>query len=286
MDARALTMGLLFVIMWSSAFTSARIAVVDAPPFLLLTVRFLISGCLALGVGWMLGQRLALSRTQWRSVILFGICQNTLYLGLNFTAMQWLDASVAVIIASTLPLLVAAAGWLFHSERLSRQTIAGLALGLTGVLIVMSSRLSEGADPVGVLLCVIGVLALTVATMLVRSANAGGGVWMIVGLQMLVGSATLLPLSLFLETWQVNWTLSLFLSFTYTTLIPGLAATLIWFLLVERVGATRAATFHFLNPFLGVAIAAVILGEAMNGRDIAGVIVIAGGILLVQLARR
>ena len=82
------------------------------------------------------------------------------------------------------------------------------------------------------------------------------------------------------ETWQLG------AAFLYTTLVPGLSATLVWFLLVRRIGAVKAATFHFLNPFLGVAIAAVILGEALGLSDILGVIIIAAGILAVQMSRQ
>ena len=285
MDIRAILAGLAFVVMWSSAFTSARIAVADAPPFLLLSVRFLISGLLAILIARSLGQRIALTRAQWISVALFGICQNTLYLGLNFTAMQWVEASLAVIIASALPLLVAAADWALRGERLTPLGLAGLAAGMAGVLVIMSTRLSGGADPLGVLLCILGACALAAATMLVRGASSGGNVLMIVGLQMLVGSVTLLPLSLIFETWTVNWTLSLGLAFTYTTLVPGLAATLVWFWLVGRIGATRASTFHFLNPFFGVAIAALILSEALTIRDGIGVAVIMAGIAAVQLSK-
>ena len=285
MDIRAILAGLAFVVMWSSAFTSARIAVADAPPFLLLSVRFLISGLLAILIARVLGQRIALSRVQWISVALFGICQNTLYLGLNFTAMQWVEASLAVIIASALPLLVAGADWALRGERLSPLGLAGLAAGMAGVIVIMSTRLSGGADPIGVLLCILGACALAAATMLVRGASSGGNVLMIVGLQMLVGSVTLLPLSLIFETWAVNWTLSLALAFTYTTLVPGLAATLVWFWLVGRIGATRASTFHFLNPFFGVAIAALILSETLTLRDGIGVAVIMAGIAAVQLSK-
>jgi probable blue pigment (indigoidine) exporter len=54
---------------------------------------------------------------------------------------------------------------------------------------------------------------------------------------------------------------------------------------VERIGATRAATFHFLNPFFGVAIAATLLGEALGLLDLVGVTIITLGILAVQLSR-
>lgn len=285
MDLKSVLMGLAFVTMWSSAFTSARIAVADAPPFLLLSARFLISGVLALAIGRALGQRIRLDRDQWVAVILFGICQNTLYLGLNFTAMQWVEASVAVVIASILPLLVAAAAWAIYGERLSALGLAGLVAGFAGVLVIMSARLSAGLDPLGVALCIAGAASLAGATLLVRKVSMGKDVFMVVGVQMLVGSVTLLPLSLLLETWTVNWTLSLALAFAYTTLVPGLAATVVWFLLVERIGATRASSFHFLNPFIGVAIAAAILSEQVGPRDVLGVLIVMAGIVAVQRAK-
>jgi drug/metabolite transporter (DMT)-like permease len=88
-----------------------------------------------------------------------------------------------------------------------------------------------------------------------------------------------------LEEWHVQWSMKLILAFAYTTLVPGLAATFVWFTLVGRIGAVKAATFHFLNPFLGVAIAAVVLGERLGWLDLAGVAVIMAGILAVQLSR-
>ncbi len=278
-------MGLSFALMWSSAFTSARIAVAYASPLAMLSMRFLISGLIAVIIARALGQTARLSRNQWIAVVLFGICQNTIYLGANFIAMQWIEASLAAIIASLLPLTVAAASWAFLGERLSKTGIIGLIAGAVGVFIIMGARLSGGADLFGVALCFVGVAALTLATLLVRGISSSGNVLMIVGLQMLVGSAVLLPSSLLLETFHVEWTWQLIAAFTYTTLIPGLAATLIWFLLVGRVGATRAASFHFLNPFLGVAIAALVISEALTLRDLIGVAIIMGGVFAVQTGR-
>ena len=65
-------------------------------------------------------------------------------------------------------------------------------------------------------------------------------------------------------------------AFAYTTLVPGLLATWVWFSLVREIGAIKAATFHFLNPFFGVAIAALLLGEALGPWDIIGVVIIKG----------
>jgi len=286
MDIRAIAMGLVFALMWSSAFTSARIIVADASPLYALALRFLISGLLGVGIAAALGQSWRLTRDQWYATILFGICQNALYLGLNFVAMQTVEAGLASIIASTMPLLVALATWLIFKERLGWLGIAGLGAGLVGVALIMGARITAGVDLFGVMLCGMGVLALTFATLALRGATSGGNFLMVVGLQMLVGSVALGVVAVLFETPHVNPTWPLFWAFAYTTLVPGLAATLVWFLLVNRIGAIRAATFHFLNPFFGVAIAALLLGEALGPRDILGVAIITAGILAVQLARQ
>lgn len=285
MDIRAIGMGVLFAIMWASAFSSARIIVADAPPITALAIRFWISGAIGVGIAAALGQTARLDRTQWRATAIFGLCQNALYLGLNFVAMQTVQASLAAIIASTMPLVVAFFGWAVLGEKTKPLGLAGLIAGVAGVSLIMGSRLSGGADLYGVALCVAGVLALAVATLSVRGASSGGNLLMIVGLQMLVGASILSLYALAFEDWSVTWSWQMIAAFIYTTLVPGLAATFVWFVLVNRIGAVRAATFHFLTPPFGVAIAALLLGEAMGLIDAVGVAIIALGILAVQLSK-
>ncbi|MCG6903908.1 MAG: DMT family transporter [Rhodobacter sp.] len=286
MDIRAIAMGVAFAFMWASAFASARMIVADAPPLTALAIRFLISGSIGILFALWLGQGWRLTRAQWIGTLVFGLCQNALYLGLNFVAMQTIEASLAAIIASTMPLLVALGGWLAFGDKVRPLGAAGLIAGVIGVALIMGSRISAGVDMFGLILCVIGVVSLTIATMAVRGASSGGNVLMIVGLQMLIGSVSLGIVAGLTETWAVNWTWQLVGAFAYTTIVPGLAATWLWFLLVNRIGAVRAATFHFLTPFFGVSVAALLLGEALRPLDLAGVGIIMLGILAVQLSKQ
>lgn len=284
MDIRAILMGLAFALMWSSAFTSARIIVTNAPPLTVSSVRFLIAGVVTLAIARALGQSFRLTRQQWRLTIVFGICQNALYLGLNFVAMQTVEASIAAIIASSLPLWVGLAGWLIWGERVGALGVTGLIGGFVGVALIMGTRLTAGLDPMGVAFCVLGVLALTFATLAVRGASSGGNMLTVVGYQMLIGSIALAVPAGF-EVWDVNWSPVLVVAIVYTIFVPGVVATIVWFWLVNRIGTVRAATFHFLNPFLGVAIAAVLLGETLGFLDLIGVAIITVSILAVQMSK-
>ena len=287
MDFRSILMGVSFSFIWSSAFTSAKILVTAASPLMVLSLRFFISGLLGIALARMLGQKIQLNKGEWTVVVIIGISQNAIYLAFNFIAMQWIEASLAAIIASLLPLVVAAVCWVFMGEKTGLKGILGLTVGFGGVLVIMLDKLSSSNAYLGMTLCLIAVAALAGATLYVgRMMSLNKNVVMIVGLQMLVGSLTLFPFSLIFETWSIEWSTSFVLAFLYTTLVPGLFGTLIWFFLVRRIGPVKAATFHFLNPFFGVLVAALILSEPLSMSDGIGVTIIMAGILLVQLSRK
>lgn len=285
MDFRAVLMGLSFSMMWSSAFATARILVAGAPPFLTLSFRFALAGFVAILIARALGQDWRIDRSTARSVVIFGLCQNALYLGLNFVAMQKIEASLAAIIASAMPLIVAGLAWIWRGDRMNALGIWGLIAGFAGVTLIMGSRISGGADAISVFYCLIGAAALGFATLTVSSASKGGNLLMIVGLQMWVGALALSIVAGLTETMVIDISPKWVAAFFYQVFIPGLLATFIWFSLVGRVGAIKASAFHFLNPFFGVVIAALVLGEHIGVLDMVGVTVAALGILAVQLSK-
>ena len=285
MSLKALLLGLVFALIWSSAFTSARIIVSHAPPLGALSLRFFLSGILALIIALWLKQTFKLTKKQLQATVVFGVCQNTIYLGLNFVAMQWIEASLAAIIASSMPLLVALLGWFFLGQRLSTVGVLGLGLGFVGVILILGFRPTAGISELGLIYCIVGALALSIATLAVRNTNSGGNLMVIVGYQMLIGGASLSIFSIIFETYKVSFDWELMVAFIYTTLAPGLIATVVWFWLVNEIGAVKAATFHFLNPFFGVSIAALILGEQLSLSDYFGVVIVTIGILLVQTSK-
>ncbi len=286
MDLKSVLMGVGFALAWASAFATTRIIVLAAPPLTALVIRFAISAVLAVALAGAMGQSWRLNRAEWRAVIVFGLCQNALYLGLNWIAMQRVEASAAAIIASMMPLLVAFFGWLFQGEKLRPIAVAGLVAGVLGVGLIMGVRLQHGLDIPGLVLCLIGVVALTLATLAARGAGGSRNMMMIVGLQMAVGVLALLVPAVAMEWGQpMHWSPGVVGAFLYTVVVPGIGATWLWFLLVHRIGAVRAATFHFLSPIFGVVIAAVLLGERFGTSDVVGAVIVAAGILMVQLAR-
>ena len=167
----------------------------------------------------------------------------------NFVAMQTVEASLAAIFASTMPLIVACAGWIIFRERLSTLGICGLIAGLIGVALIMGSRIRADVDLFGIALCVVGAASLAAPPFDARFPHLG--IFDDCRSSDVGWKPDLWFPAMMLETPTIVWTNSFVYAFIYTTLVPGLLATLVWFILVDRIGAVRASTYHFLNPFLG-----------------------------------
>jgi drug/metabolite transporter (DMT)-like permease len=279
-----LVIGVTFALIWSSAFSVAKILVQHTPPFSVSVVRFVVASMLAGSIALIMGQPFPRSRSAWRAIVILGLCQNTLYLGLYFTAMTRIPAGLAAIIASSLPLIVAAAAPAVLKERIGPIKALGLTVGFAGVVWIMATRIVGGIDLFGVALAILGVMALAVATLTVKRVEFGTGLLMVVACQMLVGGLGCIPLALMFEdVTAFDITHGVVIAFIYQVVMPGIVATSLWFTLVKQVTAAGASTFHFLNPIFGVAIAYMLLGEPLTLWDGIGVALVAAGILIVNL---
>ena len=287
MQIKHVLLGVVFALIWSSAFPSAKVAVQYAPPFFILFIRFLFSGLMAIAIAKAIGQNISFSKRDWLSIVAFGVLQNSIYLGLIFLAVTKIEANVSVIIASILPLTVAIFSWVFLSSRISFLGAAGLLMGFSGVLMIMYQRTQAGSEFLGILLCFIALIATTLATIILARINVNKkNVLMLVGMQMLVGCLTLLPISYFFENWVVIWHVNFVLTFGYITLFPGIVAPLIWFYLQKEIGTVRFSSFHFLNPFFGVFLSFILLNESLSIFDFIGILVVTFGLYLVQRSKK
>ena len=135
----------LFCLLWSFAFVAGKIGVTWCPPLLLLAARFSLAGVLILAVPVIRGEL----RTTWRDAAVFaiiGIANNALYLGLGYTGLQTVSAGLGGLIVSANPVFTAVFAALLLGEPLTLRKMAGLALGTTGVAMIVWHRMSVGTD--------------------------------------------------------------------------------------------------------------------------------------------
>ena len=283
MEFKHILLGVGFALIWASAFPSAKIAVQFSPPFFFLFLRFTLAGLFSIILGTYLGQSFQFDRKSLIRIMVFGIIQNGLYLGLIFLALTKIDSNVSVIIASILPLTVAFFSWVFFKSRLSFLGLSGLFVGLIGVLLIMIQRIEKESEMLGITLCIMGLLATTFSTLIITKININkNNILIVVGLQMLAGSLFLLPLSYCFEVWSISFNMTFLFTFLYVAAFPGIIGPVIWFYLQKEIGAVKYSSFHFLVPFFGIAISYFLLGETLTFSDMIGVIVIILGLYFVN----
>ncbi|HSJ41650.1 MAG TPA: DMT family transporter [Xanthobacteraceae bacterium] len=273
----------VFLMLWSSAFSVAKLAIADCPPLLLLAARFLIAGVLMFGIA-------AVSRVRWtlgrRDILLFallGIANQAIYLGVGYVALRDISAGLSVLIFSANPIVTAVFAALVLGERMTWAKAIGLVLGIAGVAFIVQSRLSIGSDHLrGILLTVVSLLSFVGGTILFKRYAPKDGLWIGNGVQSLAAGIALLPFSLATESiGDIVPTWRLLACFAFLVLLVSVFAYLLWFKILTVSGATAASSYYFLLPPLGMLFGWLLLGEHVALSDLIGIIPVVLGIYLV-----
>ena len=269
----------LFSLLWSSAFIVGKVALVDFDPATILTLRFALSAALLLALrGWSFTGL----RQTMRIGVALGLLNNAAYLGLTFTALQYVRPVAVVVIVSCAPfattLLAAAAGL----ERANAGKLLGVAVGFAGVLII--AGLDLGGAPLGIALAGAGAAAFSFATVLFRAKAARLPLRELNFWQSLAGAVALAPFALLGGRGLGAATLPGALAIVYLAAVVTIGGMALWMLLIRASGAGSASAYHLLNPFFGVLLSAIVLGAPIRGTDVLGAAVIAGGLFLTMRA--
>jgi len=272
-----------FCVLWSSAFSAAKIALADCPPLLLLSARFLSAGIVVLGAAAVLRLPWRLSRRDIVALAGLGAVNNALYLGLNYVGMQTVSAGLSALIVSANPVLTALLAALFLNEGMTWRKAGGLLLGVGGVAFIVESRISGGIDnPIGIAFTVAALMSMVGGTILFKRLAPNGGLWIGNGVQNLAGGLAVTPFAFAFESvGDVVPTWRLVVALGYSVLLVSVFGYLLWFHLLTEVGATAASAYHFLMPPLGMMFGWLLLGERVAWPDLLGILPVAIGIYLV-----
>jgi len=277
---------ILVQVFFASLSIVAKRVMVELPPFGLVAIRATSAALLLWG--------LALARGRWRmprgdiarlaGLAVLGIAANQL---LFISGLARTTATMALVLGTTIPVFTAALAIVLGREHARAHTLAGIAVGLIGALIAIAwGRELDGRGLVGDLLILLNSLAYAAylvlgrgilqrhSSLLVTTWVLGFGALMVVPFG--VGDALAAAPHLRAATWVgVAWIVMAATVGTYALNAWALA----------RAPASLVATYIYVQPIVGAALAAVFLGERPGAATIAGGALIAGGIWIVTRAR-
>lgn len=278
----------VFVLIWSTGFVVAKYGLPYAPPLTFLSIRYALS--LLCFLVWIALARVPWprGRQQWLHLAVSGVLIHAGYLGGVWMAIKaGMGSGLAALMVGLQPILTAL--WVSsqassnHSaEKVTQRQWLGLALGLGGLVLVVSRKFGSTQEVTVFTLAAItlALLSITVGTLYqkrfvqpadVRGANA---------VQIAAAFVVTLPLALF-ETEAVTWTPQFIGALAWSVLGLTLGGSSLLYILIQRGAATAVTSLLYLVPPCTALMAWLLFAESITVATIVGTAITALGVSLV-----
>jgi probable blue pigment (indigoidine) exporter len=217
---------------------------------------------------------------EWKQLALYGLLNNSVYLGLFVLAMQQVSPGLGTLGVATSPVFINLLTTVFLGKRLKAVTVTALVLCMVGVVVAAWPLLQNStATPAGLLILLAGMLSYSVGVFYFSRMDWGGLHLMTInGWQVLMGGIFLLPLVLLTYKPELNhWNGDAWGGILWLAIPVSIGAVQLWLYLL-REDAARASFWLFLCPVFGFLIANVVTGEPITAYTVGGMALVIGGI--------
>jgi len=280
--------GLALSILWSSASTATKFALISAQPFVIYSIRFLIAGLLMLFISHViLGNRLP-SKAEWKSIMVYGFLNVTLYLGLYIIAMQKVSAGLGSLAIAINPVFISLIAVGLFAHTITKRHVLSLVMCLLGVVIASFPLIKNSfATPSGIGILLMSMIVYSFATVYYSRVQWNGlQILTINGWQIIFGGIFTFPLMLI--TYQSDKNLydaNFWKSVLWLSIPVSIVAVQLWLYLVKQ-NPINASFWLFLCPIFGFAFAKIMMHEPISWFTFLGVLLVLSGLYLVQSLKK
>lgn len=268
---------LVVYIVWGTTYFAIKVAIQGFPPFFLVATRFLVAGALLLGWQALRGKPLPTAK-QWGGAAVMGLLLLVIGNGLVSVAEHWVSSGATVALISSMPLATALWSGAF-GEWPRRAEWVAIAVGGAGAAIMLMGRDLQGSI-LGTLLILIATASWSLGTVLsskldIPHGPTGFGAEMLTaGLMGLVVSAALG------EHWTIPHAPHVWAAWGYLVVFGSVIAFSAYRFVVERVSASLAATYAYVNPPVALFVGWWLGGETFSANVLVGLPVVLGAVAL------
>ncbi|MFN8723188.1 MAG: DMT family transporter [Rhodospirillales bacterium] len=288
MDGTAWALLLTLAMLWGGSFFFAKVAVAEVPPLTVVLVRVALAALVLVPVLHLAGGRLPGRADVWRAAFVMAAINNVIPFALFFWASVHVTSGLAAILNATTPLSgVVIAHFLTDDEKATPARLAGVALGLAGVAVLVGPS-ALGIVDVALLpqlACLAAAISYAFAGVYGRRFRAMGVMPLRTAtLQVTASTVLMIPIA---ATVDRPWTLAVPSAKVLWALV-GLAVLctavgyLLYFEILKRAGATNLLLVTFLVPVSALLLGGLFLGEAVSGGQAWGMALIGLGLACVD----
>ena len=286
---KAVGQALLVTFLWSTSWVLIKMGLRDIPPLTFAGLRYALAfACLLPFMlrGGRAGEVRSLSPRQWALLAGFGLLQYAVTQGAQFISLAYLPATTASLVLAFTPVLVALLSGLLLHERLGPAEWLGVALFAAGALVYFGPALPEGAQRLGLIAALVGLVANAGQGLLGRYVNRSADIRasVITTVSMGVGAAALLTTGVLTQGFPTldlrSWLIVIWLAVVNTA-----AAFTLWNHTQRTLGATESSLINNTMLVQIAVLAFVFLGDRLTVFEVTGVALALAGVLAVQLPK-
>lgn len=274
-------------IIWGTTYLALRIGVTQFPPFLFSFIRFAFAGPLLLIAMLTFGkQKWPDSKTLMNQAV-SGIFMVTLGISMVGWAEVYISSGVAAIICSMMPVWTVLINvTVTRDEKPNALIILGLAIGLSGIVMIFGEHLKEFSNPnylQGIVLTFLANLCWAIGSIWIKKKNQETNPFLGAGLQMTFGALALIPLSLLLDDYSaIQWTDQVVYALVYMILIGSIAAYACYSYAIKKLPMTLVSLYAYINPIVAVILGWLVLDEILNQWILLAIFITLVGIYVVN----
>jgi drug/metabolite transporter (DMT)-like permease len=275
-------------LIWGSSFAWIKIAVEDVPPATLVAWRMTLGaiGMLLLIAAFRL--RVPRGAGEWLPLVVLGAVNAAIPIFLISWGQQFVDSGTAAVLNSLTPIFsLLIAGIALRVEPVTALRVIGLLLGFIGAALLASRELELRADAsglIGAVAVVVAAFSYAVGASYARHRIQRTHRYVVAGGTLLFASIDAWVLALLADGGVVLPTrLETIVAIAWLGILGSFVAYVLFFFLIEHLGATMASMVTYLFPVVGVGLGVLLLGERMDVRLAIGTVLVLIGIIVVSL---
>lgn len=275
-NRRWLPVAALAPVLWGATYYVTRHSLPAENPLWGGVLRALPAGLVLL----VFARRLPRGSWWWRSAVL-GTLTTGAFFALVYVAAQTLPTSIAATVMAVGPVAMMLSAWLLLGQRPRPRAVVGGVLGVAGVAVMLlGGSAGAGLDALGIAASVAAMLLSSVGYVLTTRWRGDVAVLPLTAWQLVAGALVLLPVAVVAEGAPPMPDGRALLGFAYVSLVATAVANLTWFASLRHLGPTPVGLVGLLNPVTGVLLGTVVAAETLAGRQVAGIVVVLGAMVL------
>ncbi|HTO65130.1 MAG TPA: DMT family transporter [Bradyrhizobium sp.] len=284
-DARDFALLGVLSVLWGGSFFFNGLALRGFPPLTLVLLRVSLAALILLPLLRIYRIEFPAGPSGWAPFAAVALFNNVLPFCLIVIGQTFISSGLASILNATAPLFTVIVMAVSGEERLSPQRVAGVSIGLVGVIILRGGfGLDLAGQGTGIALCLAAALSYGVAALLARRHLAKSPPLATATFQLMASTAMMAIIAGVVDRpWQLalpgptTWLAILGLAALSTAL-----AYIVFFQILRRSGATNVMLVTLLIPLSAILLGALLLGETVSAREIIGACIIGSALLVMD----